>query len=110
QTQSGPAELAVSPDGRYLAISDPNLEPGEANAGPGGQPLPVLSEYRLGAVGITRVGRWEQQQPADPVWSGDQLLLVGFSTSNVVISRPGGTAIASFPYHAGPLVSGLSQY
>jgi WD40 repeat protein len=113
QTQSGPAELAVSPDGRYLAIFDPNMEPGEANAGPGPnpQPLPVLTEYRLEAASITRVGRWEGQQYADPVWSGDQLVLVGFNGNDgdIVISRPDGTAIASFPYHQGPLSPG-SQF
>jgi WD40 repeat protein len=105
QVASTAVRIAMSPDDRYLAIADGNLEPGAANMSPNGQILPVVSLYRNGPT-VTRVRQWEQS--GAPVWSGDQLLLVSLSASEgVQVARAGGPVLASWPYHSGPLLGEL---
>jgi hypothetical protein len=95
QTVSGPAGLAMSPDGRYLAIANHNPAPGSSEA-EALNPTETVSAYRIGHT-LTRIGAW--QRPGVPVWSGDQLLLVATSAagSQVQVTTASGHTVASWP-------------
>ena len=102
QVQEAPAPLAMSPDGRYLAMIDGN----PASPATIGDPA-TLYVYRNGST-LTPAGTWSLSGigwSGAPVWSGDQPLLIGDDDDGSLVeaATPGGRVLGSWPLPSGPL-------
>ena len=98
QVAEAPAPLTISPDGRYLAMFDGN----PASVSSVNRPGPDVWVYRNGPR-LTQVGKFEAR--GIPIWSGDELLLIGDNGRAVQAVTPGGQVLGSWPVRKGPLTS-----
>src|SRR5208282_4650991 len=90
---SGPVTLSMSPDGRYLAIGNPNV-PSPAAYSPTKGYTQSVTVYRNGRA-LTQVREWHQS--GTPIWDGDHLLLAGFGpTGRIQVADASGRVVGSW--------------